>query len=105
MIVSGGVNKMGESLMPLVFNRKNDLTFGATYVGRPTKWGNPFKIGRDGTREDVCASYEVWVKKQIASGLLDIGELRGKNLACWCAPLPCHADILVRLANLVEDKE
>lgn len=72
------------------------------YVGRPTKWGNPFVIGRDGDRETVIRKYEEWVKKQ--PGLIAaIHELRGHDLGCWCSPLACHADVLVRLAN--EEKE
>lgn len=67
------------------------------YVGRPTIWGNPFKAGRDGTREEVIAMYRIYLK---ASRLYDmLYTLRGKDLACWCAPKPCHADVLVELAN------
>ncbi len=68
------------------------------YIGRPSKWGNPFKLGRDGTREQVIAMYESWLQAQPA--LLDaLPELRGKVLGCWCHPLPCHGDVLVRLVN------
>lgn len=68
------------------------------YVGRPTRWGNPFVIGRDGSRAQVIAKYEAWLREQ--PELMDaLSELRGKVLACWCAPQPCHADVLVRLAN------
>jgi hypothetical protein len=69
------------------------------YVGRPTKWGNPYKIGELGllTREAVLKAYENWVRQTIHvedSHFLD--PLRGKDLACWC-PLDklCHADILL----------
>ena len=68
------------------------------YVGRPSKWGNPFQIGRDGSRSEVIAKYETWLYSQ--KHLMDaLPELAGKNLGCWCAPLPCHADILYRLAE------
>ena len=68
------------------------------YVGRPSKWGNPFMIGRDGTRDQVIAKYRDWIVRQPAlMGALD--ELRGKHLVCWCAPERCHADVLVELAN------
>jgi hypothetical protein len=67
------------------------------YVGRPTKWGNPFKVGRDGTRDEVIEKYRVWGH---ASGLFeDLPELWDKDLACWCAPKACHADVLLELAN------
>jgi hypothetical protein len=68
------------------------------YVGRPSKWGNPFHIGRDGTREQVIARYREWIVRQTAL-MAGLGELRGKDLACHCAPLPCHADTLLELAN------
>lgn len=71
---------------------------GQVYVGRPTKWGNPFVIGRDGSRAEVIAKYRAWVSAQPA--LMDaLGELRGRNLVCWCSPEPCHGDVLIELAN------
>lgn len=70
----------------------------ALYVGRPTKWGNPFEIGLDEDRASVVIKYEEWLMKN-EELLSEVGELRGENLACWCAPLVCHADVLIRLAN------
>ena len=67
-------------------------------IDRRTKWGNPFKIGVDGTREEVIAKYEAWIKTQPAL-LAALPELRGKVLGCWCAPKPCHGDVLARLAG------
>ena len=68
------------------------------YVGRPTKWGNPFIIGRDGNVETCVEKYRLL--REMHKHLTNYSELRGKNLACWC-PLdkPCHADILLKLAN------
>jgi Domain of unknown function (DUF4326) len=68
------------------------------YVGRPTKWGNPFVIGKDGARADVIAKYHAWIVQQPAL-MSALDELRGKDLACWCAPDACHADVLIALAN------
>lgn len=70
----------------------------AVRIDRRTKWGNPFKIGRDGTREEVIEKYELWLRQ---TGLVEIvkRELRGKDLLCWCHPLPCHGDVLLRIAN------
>lgn len=65
------------------------------YIGRPSKWGNPFVIGVDGTRDEVIEKYKAWVYLQS----LPFEELRGKTLGCWCAPLPCHGDVLMELAN------
>ena len=69
------------------------------YVGRPSKWGNPFVIGRDGSRDEVIiAKYRAWIVRQPAL-MAALHELRGKNLVCWCAPERCHAEALIELAN------
>jgi hypothetical protein len=67
------------------------------YIGRPSKWGNDFEVGRDGTRAQVIALYERWLAEQ-PELLAALGELEGKTLGCWCAPKPCHGDVLARLA-------
>lgn len=76
------------------------------YIGRPSKWGNPFTHISDrktraefivGSREEAILCYEEYL---FSSGLIeDIEELRGKVLACWCKPKSCHGDVLVRLLN------
>jgi uncharacterized protein DUF4326 len=68
------------------------------YIGRPSKWGNPFIIGKDGGRQEVIAKYEIWVKTQ-PQLMNALPELRGKVLGCWCSPMSCHGDVLVKLAN------
>ena len=68
------------------------------YIGRPSKWGNPFVIGRDGSRADVIAKYRAWIVAQPAL-MNALDELRGRDLTCWCAPLACHGDVLIELAN------
>jgi len=82
---------------------------GAVYVGRPTKWGNPYFIAHyadlshDG-RTEAVRRYRAWVFACNHRSTLDIprikAELHGKDLACWC-PLdqPCHADVLLEIAN------
>lgn len=75
------------------------------YVGRPSKWGNPFSH-REGTlaehkvetREEAVKKYEEWLLKN-EELMASLGELKGKILGCWCWPLSCHAEILARLAN------
>ena len=69
--------------------------------GRPiyprSKWANPFK---DGTREEVIEKYREHLR---TSGLINqIEELRGKRLGCWCAPAPCHGEVLIELLNMSE---
>ena len=68
------------------------------YIGRNSKWGNPFKIGIDGTREDVIEQYRDWIQTQ-PHLLNSLEELRGKTLGCFCSPQACHGDILVELLN------
>ena len=87
------------------------MPLDTVYVGRPTKWGNPFKLGLHQTRENLLKDYRFWLLDNqygfayIYQGTA-ISELRGKNLACWCPltdkdgkPVPCHADVLLELAN------
>jgi hypothetical protein len=69
------------------------------YIGRPSKWGNPFKVGAGGfTRDAAIRMYEDYVtgRPELMAAL---PELRGKVLGCYCAPKPCHGDVLVRLAG------
>lgn len=73
------------------------------YVGRPTQWGNPFAVARNG-HAGAHARYDRWIhteaEMQTALRRRAQIELAGKNLACWCAPgLPCHADVLLEIAN------
>jgi hypothetical protein len=68
------------------------------YIGRGSKWGNPFVIGKDGNRNDVCKKYEQYLlsRQDLVAAL---PELKGKVLGCYCAPLACHGDLLSFLAN------
>lgn len=68
------------------------------YIGRPSKWGNPFTIGKDGSREEVINKYRDWIVTQPRL-MKSLHELKGKSMGCWCAPLPCHGDVLAELAN------
>ena len=85
---------------PKVLNKKElrGPVANSVYVGRPSIWGNPFVIGKDGTRDEVIAKYESWLMQQPAL-LAKLDRLAGKRLICWCAPARCHADVLLRLAN------
>lgn len=80
---------------------------GTMYVGRPTKWGNPWKVGERSPwapyepmdRAAAVAVYRYGIDTELGRWLVR-GELAGKDLACWC-PLssPCHADVLLEIAN------
>jgi hypothetical protein len=71
------------------------------YIGRPGPWGNPFRIGPDGTREQVIDAYRSSLWDGIQAGSVDVAELaslHGRTLGCWCHPEPCHGDVLVEAA-------
>jgi len=71
------------------------------YVGRPTKWGNPFRLGVDGDREECISKYEKMLRERtLINNEYWLEPLRGKDLACWC-PLdkPCHADVILKILN------
>jgi len=66
------------------------------YIGRGSKWGNPFRIGKDGNRTEVIEKYRQWIETK--SDLLNsLKELDGLVLGCHCKPQPCHGDVLVEL--------
>ena len=76
----------------------------AVYVGRPTRWGNPYPVEAFG-REEAMRRFRLLFERKAQClstefPVPDIAELKGKNLACWCREdLACHADILIELAN------
>lgn len=68
------------------------------YIGRPSKWGNPFEIGKDGSREEVILKYFNYLIQN--NSLLDqILEIDGKVLGCWCRPKDCHGDAILNVLN------
>ena len=106
--------------MPRVYNKRDaNCPTDAVYVGRPSKWGNPYKIV--GTYTDIpygtasgkvltatfrCISrgqsimlFRLYLHNKLVDNPYWLDELRGKDLVCWCAPFPCHADVLLKLAN------
>jgi hypothetical protein len=68
------------------------------YIGRGSRWGNPYRIGRDGNREDVIRMYTVYLRQK-PELLRSLRRLRGKRLGCFCAPLECHGDVLAAYAE------
>jgi len=83
------------------------------YIGRKTRggqhhYGNPFKIGEDGTREEVIEAYRLWLEgtayqdvepERRAWILTNLYKLKGKRLGCYCSPLPCHGDVLKEIVD------
>lgn len=66
------------------------------YIGRPSIWGNPFKIGDDGTREEVIEKYRDFLLNS-PELLAKIQQLKGKTLGCYCKPMKCHGDVIVEI--------
>lgn len=74
------------------------------YIGRnpkfgDTKFGNPFRVGRDGTRDQVIELYRRWLWDEIKAGRITRGELRALapyDVCCHCAPRRCHGEIIRR---------
>lgn len=88
--------------MTVLNKHKQGIPTGAIYIGRGSKWGNPFIIGRDGDRDAVCEKYEEYLKKQVQAGTVTLEELavlNGKDLVCFCAPARCHGDTLEQMSK------
>jgi hypothetical protein len=77
------------------------------YIGRPSKFGNPYSHIPYGTvaqyivdtREEAIQRFEEWFLAQPELVKAAKKELKGKTLGCWCKPLDCHGDVLLRIAN------
>lgn len=94
---------------PRVLNKRFDGDFirmlgsDAVYIGRGSKWGNPYRIGGGVSREGSIVMFmEYLLNKPELLGSLH--ELKGKFLVCYCAPEACHGDVLIDLANPIEEK-
>lgn len=86
--------------MPKVHNKyKNTAPPDAVYVGRGSPFGNPFMMGVDGGRNEVCDKFEAKVEADEILKQRIKTELKGKDLICFCAPKRCHGDYLIRIAN------
>lgn len=80
---------------PRVWNlRHKNHPKDAVYCGRGSPYGNPYIAGEHGSRDTVCDKFEKHVLPD-----LDVSALRGKHLLCWCAPLRCHCDAILKKAN------
>lgn len=81
----------------MLFNKHTDIVpKDAIYIGRGSKWGNPFIIGVHGDRDEVCDAYEDYAEEKFTSN--DYNELIGKDLVCYCKPKRCHGEFLMRKA-------
>ncbi len=85
--------------MPKVLNKRTDsIPKDAVFIGRPSKWGNPYHMGPGMSRSDAVKAYELYLlsNEELMRSLI---ELRGKDLVCFCAPQACHGDVLLKYAN------
>lgn len=86
--------------MPKVHNLKaKTASEDAVYIGRGTPWGNPYVLNVHGDRDEVIRKYAKYLesKPQLQQQMKE--QLAGKDLVCHCAPLACHGDIILRVAN------
>jgi len=67
------------------------------YIGRPSMFGNPYEIGKDGDRKQVINKYRSWFYKKLENKWFHdrVLELIDKKIGCWCSPLECHGDVIV----------
>lgn len=86
---------MGQMRTTVVHCKKEPFDI---LIDRRTKWGNPFRIGIHGTRDEVIAKYREWILTK-PDLLAELYTLRGKRLGCWCKPEACHGDVLVDLIH------
>ncbi len=88
--------------MPVLNKHRDHIPNNSVYIGRGSIWGNPFVIGKDGDRDEVCDKYETYLDHQIESGNItnkDLKSLQGKDLVCYCSPCRCHGDYLNKIVN------
>lgn len=86
----------------LLFNCKDKkrgiIPKGVIYIGRGSKWGNPFVIGKDGSREEVVEKYDKYLRQLLKENKItieELAELYNKSLLCHCYPLLCHGNVLI----------
>ena len=103
------VNVAGEDL-PTWVKDPNNVYIGERFAyftsrGRfpaTNTFGCPFRIPDETARADIMTQYETYLRRELAASptlLAALLSLRGKKLGCWCSPLPCHGDILLKIIN------
>lgn len=90
--------------MPVLNKYKDVIPPDAVYIGRGSKWGNPFPITESTTREQSLEQYKPWLIEQVKQGkysVEDLASLHGKPLVCFCSPKACHGHA-VNLINTMQ---
>lgn len=84
--------------MTVLNKRTPGLPLGAVYIGRPSKWENPFTISKQQSRERCIELFRWYLRGRPDLQEAARRELAGRDLVCWCAPAACHGDVLARVA-------
>ena len=97
-------------MITIVNRTKSEL---GIYVGRPSILGNPFEIGKDGTRSEVIEKYEIYFIKRLENDLVfkrefdrlvELARTGDLTMACWCYPHRCHAEIIKKYIEIELNK-
>lgn len=98
VITDGGARLIGRDGTELVNMRNTSQT--VKKIDRTTKWGNPYKLQKDGgeyTRQESVLKYREYIYGEIEEGRCDLDELAGETLGCWCLPKLCHGIVLLNM--------
>ena len=91
-------------MIPVVNRRESSPHPGDIYVGRPSRWGNPYRLAEPESLDErlqVIESFRDYLLRR--PWMIDeLRALKPRRLVCWCAPLPCHADVLAELMEIVD---
>lgn len=94
-VINAGITKV----VNIDKGEKHDI-----YIGRGSKWGNPYAIGFDGDRDEVIRKFKYDFEREFLKfSKKDILELKGKTLGCHCKPAACHGDVLAEYLNSLDD--
>ena len=89
-----------------VSNKDNGDSYDI-YIGRGTLWGNPYQMGKEGTRDEVIVKFAYDFEKRFLKLPEKFDEnierLRGKTLGCHCKPAACHGDVIANYLNSQDD--
>ena len=90
--------------MPRVYSKRrpSEIPSDAVYIGRPSKWGNPFSKG---SKSQNIEDFREYAEKRVCHDPQWLEPLRNKHLVCWCAPNPCHGDVIISLLEKGNDTD
>jgi hypothetical protein len=83
---------------------------GVTKIDRTTRFGNPFRLEKDGgdyTREESVVAYQNWFYEKLQDDEFReaVEELRGETLGCWCKPKACHGDVILHYLEQTNESD